>query len=102
MPLQRTGYALGLTVFVVLVVLAAGLEALLPRRRRVVVGDEGGRDGVGENLSFALRSGLAPIRGYAEILGDRVGEEDRPMVRAIEYHAGRLTVLADRIDTERS
>ena len=67
------------------------------------VGDtEGVRDGVHEDLSFTLRSGLAPIRGYAEILGDRVGDEDRRMVRAIEYHADRLTVLADRIDTGRA
>ncbi|WP_433077978.1 hypothetical protein ACQP2P_35010 [Dactylosporangium sp. CA-139114] len=88
---------MGLTVFVVLVVLAAGAEALLPRRNRPApeVAEP-------EDLSFVLRSGLAPIRGYAEILGDRVsGDDDRRMIRAIEHHAERLTVLADRLHTER-
>jgi nitrogen-specific signal transduction histidine kinase len=85
---------LGLAVFVVFVVLAAGAEALLPRRNRVPAGAVEER----EDLSFALRSGLTPIRGYAEILADRVhGDDDRRMVRAIEHHADRLTVLADRL-----
>jgi nitrogen-specific signal transduction histidine kinase len=88
---------LGLTVFVVLVVLAAGAEALLPRRNRVR--PEATEHHQEEDLSFVLRSGLAPIRGYAEILGDRVdGDDDRRMIRAIEHHADRLTDLADRLN----
>ncbi|GAA2349231.1 hypothetical protein [Dactylosporangium salmoneum] len=83
---------MGLTVFVVLVVLAAGLEAVLPRRAR-----PSHPAPEPEDLSFLLRSGLTPIRGYAEILAERVRPEDQRMVRAIEHHAERLTGLADRL-----
>ncbi|WP_433207314.1 hypothetical protein ACQP00_41120 [Dactylosporangium sp. CS-047395] len=77
-------------------VLAAGAEALLPRRNRVR--PEVVEEHQDEDLSFVLRSGLAPIRGYAEILGDRMdGDDDRRMIRAIEHHADRLTDLADRL-----
>jgi signal transduction histidine kinase len=120
---------LGLAVFVVFVVLAAGAEALLPRRSQARPeaaedqppaarpddlsfapqtadllsaprGDDLSFAPRGDDLSFALRSGLTPIRGYAEILADRVhGDDDRRMVRAIEHHADRLTVLAERLQT---
>ncbi|WP_433047987.1 hypothetical protein [Dactylosporangium sp. CS-033363] len=90
---------MGLTVFVVLVVLAAGAEALLPRRNRVRPEAAESHADVSEDLSFVLRSGLAPIRGYAEILGDRMdGDDDRRMIKAIEHHADRLTDLADRLN----
>ncbi|GAA3295028.1 hypothetical protein Dvina_41385 [Dactylosporangium vinaceum] len=94
---------MALIVFVVLIVLAAGAEALLPRRNRPRPEPADRHHGPDEDFSFALRSGLAPIRGYAEILGDRVhGDDDRRMIRAIEHHADRLTVLADRLRTERA
>jgi nitrogen-specific signal transduction histidine kinase len=92
---------LGLTVFVVLVVLGVFAEAFTPRKRPIetapVVPE------APEDLSFVLRSGLAPIRGYAEILGDRVANgNDQRMARAIEHHAERLTVLADRLGADRT
>ncbi|MFI5911053.1 hypothetical protein [Dactylosporangium sp. NPDC051541] len=94
---------MALTVFVVLVVLAAGAEALLPRRSRPHPEPADLHHIMNNDLSFILRSGLAPIRGYAEILADRAeADDDRRMIRAIEHHADKLTVLADRLQTERT
>jgi len=91
---------LALTVFVVVVVLAVFAEAFLPRRGQPAP-EPGPSTPDPDDLSFALRSGLAPIRGYAEILGDRVEGDDRRMILAIEHHADRLTVLADRLASPR-
>jgi hypothetical protein len=66
---------LGLAVFVVFVVLAAGVEALLPRRSRV----RAGAVEEGADLPSAPRSGPTPIRGCPEMLAGR----------AIEHHADR-------------
>jgi nitrogen-specific signal transduction histidine kinase len=94
---------MGLSVFVVLVVLAAATEALLPRRDKAPPGHAPGPvSRNAEDLSFVLRSALAPIRGYAEILGDRVHGEDQRMARAIEQHADRLAGLAESLGTERA
>ena len=91
---------MGLTVFVVLVVLGVFAEAFVPRKRPIETAAAVYE--APEDPSFVLRSGLAPIRGYAEILGDRVLDGDnRRMVRAIEHHAERLTVLAERLGAER-
>ncbi|MGI5237725.1 hypothetical protein [Dactylosporangium sp. CA-139066] len=93
---------MGLTVFVVLVVLGVFAEAFTPRKRPIATAAPDVHEAP-EDLSFVLRSGLAPIRGYAEMLGDRVADvNDRRMARAIEQQAERLTLLADRLGTKRA
>ncbi|GGM06870.1 hypothetical protein ACFFX1_27380 [Dactylosporangium sucinum] len=99
---------MGLAVFVVLLVLAVAAESLLPRPRRGKPrhpdpGAGPGREGAGDDdHSIRLRSALTSIRGYAEILGERVGPDERRMANVIEQQAVRLTGLADELTSGRA